>query len=757
MGLTGEKLSEFVEKQQKLYKEEKDKEREERAKEREDRAKQREHEEKMIQVKAEQEKELIQLKAEQEEKNREQEEKNREQEKQFAQFKAEQEEKMLILRNEEEAKLAKSKAEEEARLAQIKTEEEERRISAKAEEEQRRLRQKTEEEERIATMKAQENAMVSQMKAEQERRRAEEEERKRKLKMAEEKEKMSLRYDLEERKRAQEQETIKMKIEEDDRKRAQELEMMKLKIEYERERARAEMEVLEKKGEVGVVESQEVRGSVTAKAPRLPNFIDGKDDLDAYILRFERFAQTRNWHRDDWAVNLSALLTGEALTVYTRMAGDEAMDYCKVKEALLKRYRLTEDGFRSKFRDSDPVSGESPGQFITRLRNYLNRWMEMAHVEREFDAIYDMIVKEQFVKKCSNDLSVYLKEKSFETLEEMAEQAERFLIAHNKEMATGKDKNRPTTRTSPTYQSYKTVRECFNCRRPGHVRTDCKHKGGGKEVRCTKCSRYGHEAFECKMRKGVVGTTITRRRPLFKKEETIEVQKEQSVEEQDAEKEKPTVSSDEGKEVASQDDEKTVEERMQVMYTKVGEKLVSTLRDTGCSTICVNTKLVDPDQMTGETKIFTFLDGNPREAKVAKIDVDTPFLKKENVEAMCIDDPTFDLVIGEVEGVRCKCNPNPDWKIESVGAVTTRAQEVKRKKQLSPLKVYVQDEEVSVTPEILIKLQKEDETLSRVRDKDIDVKRSRGNNSSYYTIKDDVGAYCSECTRKRQRMMRLNK
>ena len=172
---------------------------------------------------------------------------------------------------------------------------------------------------------------------------------------------------------------------------------MRLKIELERERARGEVELLEKKREVGMVESRDVRDSGSARAPRLPNFIDGRDDLDAYIIRFERFAQTRNWHRDDWAVNLSALLTGEALTVYTRMAGDEAMDYCKVKEALLKRYRLTEDGFKSKFRDSDPVSGESPGQFITRLRNYLDRWMEMAHVERDFASMYDMIVKEQFV------------------------------------------------------------------------------------------------------------------------------------------------------------------------------------------------------------------------------------------------------------------------------------------------------------------------------------------------------------------------
>ena len=29
-----------------------------------------------------------------------------------------------------------------------------------------------------------------------------------------------------------------------------------------------------------------------AKAPKLPSFIDGKEDLDAYLQRFKRFAET---------------------------------------------------------------------------------------------------------------------------------------------------------------------------------------------------------------------------------------------------------------------------------------------------------------------------------------------------------------------------------------------------------------------------------------------------------------------------------
>ena len=67
------------------------------------------------------------------------------------------------------------------------------------------------------------------------------------------------------KRRLQEQETVKMKIAEEDKKRAQEIEMMRLKIEYERERAKAEMEVLDKKGEVGVPDSIEVRGSRNTK------------------------------------------------------------------------------------------------------------------------------------------------------------------------------------------------------------------------------------------------------------------------------------------------------------------------------------------------------------------------------------------------------------------------------------------------------------------------------------------------------------
>ena len=63
----------------------------------------------------------------------------------------------------------------------------------------------------------------------------------------------------------------------------------------------------------------------------------GKDELDSYLLRFELYAESASWEKDTWAIKLSALLTGRAMDVYTRMSDTDASDYDKLKKALLTR------------------------------------------------------------------------------------------------------------------------------------------------------------------------------------------------------------------------------------------------------------------------------------------------------------------------------------------------------------------------------------------------------------------------------------
>ena len=58
------------------------------------------------------------------------------------------------------------------------------------------------------------------------------------------------------------------------------------------------------------------------------------------------------------------------------------MDYESLTQALLKRYDLTEFGYR-RFCDAKPEGQQSPGQFIVRQKNYFTKWVNLAYPEDE--------------------------------------------------------------------------------------------------------------------------------------------------------------------------------------------------------------------------------------------------------------------------------------------------------------------------------------------------------------------------------------
>ena len=219
--------------------------------------------------------------------------------------------------------------------------------------------------------------MREQQKLEEERRREEEEKEEKRRQLEEEKE--------ERRRLLEEQKEEKPRMVEEDRRREdeeretrrQERELRKLELEADLLKQREAIEAAKREHELelarlaqgrNVAERTELRED-RAKAPKLPSFVDGKDDLDAYLQRFERFATTAKWEKTGWASKLSALLSGRALEVYSRLSEEAAQDYDRVKLALMKRYDLTctEDGYRRKFRATKLEVDESPEQFIVRL------------------------------------------------------------------------------------------------------------------------------------------------------------------------------------------------------------------------------------------------------------------------------------------------------------------------------------------------------------------------------------------------------
>ena len=205
----------------------------------------------------------------------------------------------------------------------------------------RRMREAEAEERRIA---AEERRLVAQA---EERRVAAEAEERRIVAEAEERrlaaEERRLAAQAEERRIAAEAEERRLAAEEQriaTEERKAELEVEKLRLELEARRLSQSHN-----GE------QSNQGSVenVVRTPRLPSFVDGKNNLDEYLLRFERYVSVAKWDRSTWATQLSPLLMGKAVEVYNRLSPEEAMDYERLKVALLEKYDFTERGYREKF------------------------------------------------------------------------------------------------------------------------------------------------------------------------------------------------------------------------------------------------------------------------------------------------------------------------------------------------------------------------------------------------------------------------
>ena len=168
------------------------------------------------------------------------------------------------------------------------------------------------------------------------------------------------------------------------------------------------------------------RETIKAKSPKIPAFNEGKNKMDSYLLRFERYATVQKWEPDTWATGLSALLQGKALDVYALMRKEDALNYDKLKVALLKRYELTEEGFKRKYKKCRPENGETFQQFTTRMKSYFTRWIDMAGIEKSYEGLQDLILREQLTFICNRDLELFLREREPKSLEQASKLADQY-------------------------------------------------------------------------------------------------------------------------------------------------------------------------------------------------------------------------------------------------------------------------------------------------------------------------------------------
>ena len=449
------------------------------------------------------------------------------------------------------------------------------------------------------------------------------------------------------------------------------------------------------------------------------------------------------------------MLQGKALDVYSRLSSTEATDYDKLSDALLKRYQLTEEGFRQQFRSSKQETGETAGQFVVRLSNYLSRWMELGKVPENYEGLRDLILREQFLSVSNRNLVLFLKERKIKSVNELVELAEQYHEAHSvndtpyKQTLFNKGEGRSQVIRKENYRSQgpdgnrqpKVFKDriCYGCGKTDHFIKDCPHKSSMK-------SNSNLKAASLEANEGI-------RKEIGKTESEQEDTELGQTQEKSAAtcivmtpNSSPCLVAqsqlDSGTKVKNTHDVEIIriachgsgeikdsgKETMPVREGLVGKSKVLVLRDSGCNSVLVKNELVQEEEYTGKEVTCILADGTKRIFPVARINVHSPFFDGK-VEALSMDNPVYDLVIGNIEGARSADNPNLNWKKDSkcqssiedevsqlsVSAVETRGQKQRRENKIT-LKVPKPINDIS--PEQIKHYQLSDESLSDIRQKE---------------------------------------
>ena len=457
-------------------------------------------------------------------------------------------------------------------------------------------------------------------------------------------------------------ELAKIRAEAEEKRRADEIQIAQIEAAKEQAKIEAEKELAIKELELKAQQSQASTSPAAtptpcnkdAKSPKLPSFIDEKDKLDSYLLRLERYAENASWEKDTWAIKLSALLTGRAMDVYSRMSDADASNYDKLKKALLTRYNHTEDGCRKRFREATPETEETPDQFVIRLKNYLAKWLELSGSSPDFiDTLVDLMkeqfinaVKEQFINACSEDLSMYLLERGPRDLVELTTWAQ-YLIAHKEQLGKGKATvqsrradQKKTTQSKPDSSGRQRSLQCYRCHGFGHRQSECGTKiSPGKDQKglLTPVSQSSQ-----KKTRAMVAQIDDDGEKAFT---CVEVEGNRSR--RNSKKSGTEGSSNSDRAVysavcrAQSNDGQTY-----VGVGKLNGRPVKVLRDIGCTGMIVDRASV-PEVMVipGSSGSLQMVDHTLLDLPLANVYLDSPYYKG-HCRVMCVSSPVYPVITG---------------------------------------------------------------------------------------------------------------
>ena len=230
-----------------------------------------------------------------------------------------------------------------------------------------------------------------------------------------------------------------------------------------------------------------------------------KDDIEAYLVTFERIMEAHKVPESRWPHYLAPQLTGRAQLAFAALPATESAKYPAIKNAILARYDINEEAYRRRFRTATRGTEQTNRELAVRLMDLQKKWLRDATTVEE---VQEKVGIEQFLSTLPVEQKLWVTEKKPKTGIRARELADEYEQARREESTTGVG-TELLPQQQPQQQKQAKPREqkiCSFCKKIGHVEQECRKKKreqatssapGRSEIQCFNCKKMGHIASKC--------------------------------------------------------------------------------------------------------------------------------------------------------------------------------------------------------------------------------------------------------------------